>query len=37
MKALVCDESFMAVSALVAIVYDWSEAGDGAWSLAIVE
>jgi len=37
MKALAFADSFMAVDALVAVVYDWSKAGEGTWQLVVVE
>jgi len=37
MKALAFADSFMAVSALVAVVYDWNDVGEGTWRLEIVE
>ena len=37
MKALAFADSFMSVTALVAIAYDWAEADDGSWRLVVVE
>jgi len=37
MKALAFADSFMAVDALVAVVYDWVETGDARWRLVVVE
>jgi len=36
MKALAFADSFMSVSALVAITYDWTEAENGLWKLEVV-
>jgi len=37
MKALAFADTFMAVSALVAVVYDWRETEDGQWQLVVVK
>ena len=36
MKALAFADSYMAVDALVAVVYDWQEMGDDGWRLVVV-